>query len=256
MQKEDEHSIDSTDAAGRLRSHSVRAPNCSITSFKCGACRRCQTVDSTVGPYAITTTGAVPSGDHLSGSAAGVGSIPKTAVDADDRKRRTIISMARKKKSHQAPRRKRMTRDRQLSAARATRWVEQCKGKDIVAGYANWFAVDPPCAVIELRMLGVTIDAERESRIRAAIEAQTAERKPRQELRAPAQLEEIPFDRTIPLSSSPDTRPAVHRMASPSRNLAASRPITMTRMPKSNRQSHRRPVTLAVAQESCSGGAP
>ena len=63
--------------------------------------------------------------------------------------------MARKKKSRQA-RRKRMTRHGRLSAARATRWVEQYKGKDIVAGYANWFAVDPRCAVIELRMLGVT----------------------------------------------------------------------------------------------------
>jgi hypothetical protein len=62
--------------------------------------------------------------------------------------------MARKKKSHQAPRRKRMTRDGRLSAARATRWVDQYKGKDVVAGYANWFGVDLPCAVMELRLLG------------------------------------------------------------------------------------------------------
>jgi len=101
--------------------------------------------------------------------------------------------MARKKKSRQAPRRKRMTRRGRLSAARDTRWVEQYKGKNIVAGYANWFAVDPLCAVIELRMLGVTIDAERESRMKAAIEARTTERKRRQELRAP-QLEQLPPD--------------------------------------------------------------
>ena len=56
-----------------------------------------------------------------------------------------------------------MTRHGRLTAARATCWVEQYKGKDIVAGYATGFAVDPPCAVIELRMLGVTIDAEWES---------------------------------------------------------------------------------------------
>ena len=86
-----------------------------------------------------------------------------------------------------------MTRRGRLCSARATRWVEQYKGKDIVAGYANWFAVDPLCAVIELRMLGVTIDAERESRMKAAIEARTTERKRRQELRAP-QLEQLPPD--------------------------------------------------------------
>jgi hypothetical protein len=102
--------------------------------------------------------------------------------------------MVRKKKSRQAPRRKRMTRRGRLSAARATRWVEQYKGKNIVAGYANWFAVDPLCAVIELRMLGVTIDAERERQIKATIEARTAERKRRQELRAQAQLEQLPPD--------------------------------------------------------------
>jgi hypothetical protein len=102
--------------------------------------------------------------------------------------------MARKKKSRQAPRRKRMTRRGRLSAARATRWVEHYRGKDIVAGYANWFAVDLPCAVIELRLLGVTIDAERESRMKAAIEARTAERKRRQELQAKAQLEPVPPD--------------------------------------------------------------
>src|ERR1700680_3426969 len=101
--------------------------------------------------------------------------------------------MARKKKSRQAPRRKRMARRGRLCSARATRWVEQYKGKDIVAGYANWFAVDPLCAVIELRMLGVTIGAERESRMKAAIEARTTERKRRQELRAP-QLEQLPPD--------------------------------------------------------------
>jgi hypothetical protein len=102
--------------------------------------------------------------------------------------------MVRKKKRRQAPRRKRMTRRGRLSAARATRWVEQYKGKDIVASYANWFAVDPLCAVIELRILGVTIDAERESRMKATIEARTTERKRRQELRAQAQLEQLPPD--------------------------------------------------------------
>jgi len=87
-----------------------------------------------------------------------------------------------------------MTRDGRLSAARDTRWVDQYKGKDIVAGYANWFGVDLPCAVMELRLLGVTIDADRESRIKATIEARAAARKRRQELRAQAEPEQLPLD--------------------------------------------------------------
>lgn len=102
--------------------------------------------------------------------------------------------MVRKKKSQQAPRRKRMTRDGRLSAAKATRWVDQYKEKDVVAGYANWFGVDLPCAVMELRLLGVTIDADRESQIKATIEARAAARKRRQELRAQAEPEQLPLD--------------------------------------------------------------
>ena len=102
--------------------------------------------------------------------------------------------MARKKESHRGPRRKRMTRGGRLSAAKATRWVDQYKGKDIVAGYANWFGVDRLCAFIELRMLGVTTDPEREIQIKATIEAQTVARRRRQELHAQAELEQLPLD--------------------------------------------------------------
>ena len=87
-----------------------------------------------------------------------------------------------------------MTRDGRLRAANATRWVDQYKGKDIVAGYANWFGVDPLCAVMELRMLGVTIDPEREIQIKATIEAQTVARRCRQELRAQAEPEQLSPD--------------------------------------------------------------
>jgi len=85
-----------------------------------------------------------------------------------------------------------MTRQGRLSSARATRWVEKYEGKNIIAGYANWFAIDPLCALMELRMLGVTIDPERENRIKAAIEARAVARKRRQELRAQAELEVLP----------------------------------------------------------------
>ena len=102
--------------------------------------------------------------------------------------------MARKKKSHQGPRRKRMTRCGRLSAARATRWVDQYEGKDIVAAYANWFGVDRLCAFIELRMLEVTIGPEREIQIKATIEAKTVGRRRRQESRAQAEPEQLPSD--------------------------------------------------------------
>jgi len=99
--------------------------------------------------------------------------------------------MVRKKKGHLAPRRKRMTRQGRLSSARGTRWVEKYEGKDIIAGYANWFGVDPLCAVMELRMLGMKIDPERENRIKASIETRAAARKRRQELHAQAEFDEI-----------------------------------------------------------------
>ena len=162
--------------------------------------------------------------------------------------------MARKKKSRQAPRRKRMTRRGRVSAARATRWVEQYKGKDIVAGYANWFAVDPLCAVIELRMLGVTIGAERESRMKAAIEARTTERKRRQELRAP-QLEQLPpdSDETFAFIAGYTSAGAPYGITF--EELGGEPSYFDDEEQKSNRQLHRRPVTLVVARQSCSARA-
>jgi hypothetical protein len=87
-----------------------------------------------------------------------------------------------------------MTRAGRVTAAKGTRWVEQYKGKNIIAGYANWFGVDPHCAVIELRMLGVTIAGERENQIKATIEARAMARKRRRELRAQAEPEQLPLD--------------------------------------------------------------
>jgi len=48
-----------------------------------------------------------------------------------------------------------MTRQGRLSLARATRWVEKYEGKHIIKSYGKWFGVDPLCAIVELRMLGV-----------------------------------------------------------------------------------------------------
>jgi hypothetical protein len=60
--------------------------------------------------------------------------------------------MARKRNCHSVPRRKRMKRRGRLSSARATGWVEEYKGRNIIAGYSKWFAVDLLCALVELRL--------------------------------------------------------------------------------------------------------
>jgi hypothetical protein len=102
--------------------------------------------------------------------------------------------MARKKKSRPCPRRKRMTRQGRLSSARATHWVEDYKGKNVIVGYAKWFAVDLLCALVELRLLGVKIDQGREDQIKASIEARAAQRTRRKKLREQAQACEFhPF---------------------------------------------------------------
>jgi len=89
--------------------------------------------------------------------------------------------MPRQKNLPQGPRRKRMTREGRLQSATATRWLERYEGKDLIKGYGKWFAVDPLCAVTELRMLGVRIDEERENAIKTSIEGRATARKRRRE---------------------------------------------------------------------------
>ena len=73
--------------------------------------------------------------------------------------------MGKKKKAY-GPRRKRMQKSARLESARATQWVKKYTGKNVVRGYCKWFGVDELCAVIELRVLGVPISAERENDLR------------------------------------------------------------------------------------------
>lgn len=120
------------------------------------------------------------------------GTPARFAIEAEFLHHRIIISMARMKKSRATPRRKRMTRQQRLSSAVATHWVNKYTGKNIIKGYAKWFAVDPLCALMELAILGVKIDPERENRIKASIEVCAAARRRRQQSRAQAALDEIP----------------------------------------------------------------
>lgn len=75
----------------------------------------------------------------------------------------------RKKNRNLGPRRKRMRRPARLMAA--VKWRAGYGGKNIVRGYARWFGVDLICAIIELRMLGVTVDPEYEAQLRLTIAA-------------------------------------------------------------------------------------
>jgi hypothetical protein len=99
--------------------------------------------------------------------------------------------MARKRNCHTVPRRKRIKRRGRLSSARATRSVEEYKGKNIIAGYSKWFAVDLLCAPVELRLLGVKIDEGRAEQIKASIKARAEQRARRKKLREQAQAGEV-----------------------------------------------------------------
>ena len=90
-----------------------------------------------------------------------------------------MTSMPRQKNQLQSPRRKRMTREDRLQSATAARWVERYQGKDIIKDYSKWFAVDPLCALTELKILGVRIDDERERQIRDLIQARAGTRRRR-----------------------------------------------------------------------------
>ena len=105
--------------------------------------------------------------------------------------RGAFIFMARKRTCQTVPRRKRMKRPGRLSSARATGWVEEYKGRNIIAGYSKWFAVDLLCALVELRLLGVKIDQGREEQIKASIKARAAQRARRKKLREQAQIGEV-----------------------------------------------------------------
>lgn len=75
----------------------------------------------------------------------------------------------RKKPRNLGPGRKRMRRPDRLHAA--VKWRSGYGGKNIVRGYARWFGVDLLCALVELRMIGVSVDADYEQRIRRTIAA-------------------------------------------------------------------------------------
>jgi hypothetical protein len=76
--------------------------------------------------------------------------------------------------------RKRMKRPARLLAARA--WLAGWRDKDILRGYARWFGVDLLCAIKELGLLGVELDADRVDSLRRTFAARKPRKRHRSEL--------------------------------------------------------------------------
>ncbi|MDA3906255.1 MAG: hypothetical protein PF484_09290 [Bacteroidales bacterium] len=72
------------------------------------------------------------------------------------------------KNKNNTPKRKRLNRNQRIPLAND--WLKTYKGKNVVKGYRKWFGVDLLCAITELRLIGVEISIEYESKIRQSIE--------------------------------------------------------------------------------------
>ena len=103
-------------------------------------------------------------------------------------------SKRQKRQSVKGPRRLRMTRAGRLQSARATNWVANYQGANIVRGYRQWFGVDLLCAIAELRALGVAVDHDYEAQVRRSIENLAVYRQQKKRRRAGVDPQESTAD--------------------------------------------------------------
>ena len=103
-------------------------------------------------------------------------------------------SKRQKRLSVKSPRRLRMTRTGRLQSARATNWVANYQGANIVRGYRKWFGVDLLCAIAELRLLGVTVNHDDESQVRRTVDGLAASRQRKKLKRAGVDSQESTAD--------------------------------------------------------------
>jgi hypothetical protein len=104
-------------------------------------------------------------------------------------------AMTKRKKDPLPPRRKRMSRTARLASAR--HWLAAFEGKNVVRGYARWFAVDHLCAVRELGVLGITVDPRYVARLERTHQEKVrahAEARASREAQAKAQRRELEDD--------------------------------------------------------------
>jgi hypothetical protein len=73
------------------------------------------------------------------------------------------------------------TRRREKRLRSAGEWIKTYTGKHIVKGYAKHYAVDPLCAIVELRMLGVAITDDYVDAVKRSIADRTLQKRKRQE---------------------------------------------------------------------------
>ena len=94
-------------------------------------------------------------------------------------KKDKLIKILKNKMHNSTQRRKRLNRKQRIPIARE--WIKSYNGKNIVIGYAKWFGVDLPCAIIELRIVGQNISEEYESKVRKSMEDRFLQRKKAEE---------------------------------------------------------------------------
>src|SRR5580700_7670656 len=100
--------------------------------------------------------------------------------------------MSKNKKKNKTPRRKMMKRQSRLQSAK--HWVLTYTGKNIIKGYRNWFGVDLPCAIQELKTLGIKLDDQYVCQILQDRERTIAMRHRQCETKKQQELENLLFD--------------------------------------------------------------
>ena len=80
--------------------------------------------------------------------------------------------MAKNRKQHLLPRRKRRKRPQRLESAKS--WLETYEGNKVVKAYRKRYGVDFECAFTELEMLGVPVDPDYKERVLESVAAQAA----------------------------------------------------------------------------------
>lgn len=86
------------------------------------------------------------------------------------------------KKKNLGPRRKRMSRQARLQAAK--HWIPTYTGKNLFKGYRNHYGVDIHCAIKEFQLLGIPLDPEYITQLIQAVEQTALNKKKNTEAQA------------------------------------------------------------------------
>ncbi len=84
-----------------------------------------------------------------------------------------------------------MKRPARLQSAQSSEWVAKYQGKNIIKGYAKWFGVDLLSSIIELRLLGVPIELDRENQIRETLAQKAKSKAAQKNAKKPREAEDL-----------------------------------------------------------------